>query len=116
MSHTAAATCLHHPATLNTMPWRNPYHYILNPYVPGVAQFDKHVEWLVLSDVDPAWACSLREPQVAAYRQARQKVVESKLEYFQCAPAHAGGPSAGTAWSSCRLLKLFCLKVCCKSI
>lgn len=40
----------------------------------------------MLSDVDPAWACSLREAQVAAYRQARQKVVESKLEYFQCAP------------------------------
>lgn len=53
--------------------------------MPAAAQFDKHVEWLVLSDVDPAWACSLREAQVAAYRQARQKVVESKLEYFQCA-------------------------------
>ena len=69
----------------------------------------------MLSDVDPAWACSLREAQVAAYRQARQKVVESKLEYFQCALRMHAAQRRHTQGNVDDDWMLAWRKACCKS-
>jgi len=56
------------------------------PVALGGAHFDEHVQWLLLTDVDPAWAAALGPAELAAHRRAHHKVVKTNLEYYQCAP------------------------------